>query len=124
MLTFHRYIGGQGFKVLDNIEAMNYGLEEDPKFLTVYGKINVYRDLVSGEIFYCLNPPYRVKLKLDRETFTYKIRDFYDKSLLFTTKEGFEDFMEQYKEKFKNPKQFEMVEREKSRDKFCIYDKI
>lgn len=124
MLNFYKYPGDSCFQILNDLEAMNYGLEEDKKYLTLYGKINVYVDLVGGEIFYHLVQPSCIKIKIERSTFTYKIRNFYDKSILFTTKEGFEDFVEQNKEKFKNPSLFKMIERVKYKDKFCIYDKI
>jgi hypothetical protein len=124
MLSFNRYLGDHRFRLLDNLEAMNYDVETDPKYLTVYGKINEYLDLIGGEQFYYLSPPVRVKLKIERSTFLYKMQDFYDKSIVFTTKEGFDLFLEQNRDKFKNCKQFEMIKKVKWRDKFCIYDKI
>ena len=124
MLNFNRYQGNQSFRILDNLEALYYNIREDKKYLTVYGKVNEYLDLEGGELFYCLVPSARVIFKIERSTFTHKIQDFYDKSIVFTTKEGFDLFLEQNKDKFKDREQFEMIERVKYKDKFCIYDKI
>ena len=121
MLNFNRYQRNQSFRLLDNLEALNYNFSEDKKYLTVYGKVNEYLDLEGGELFYCLVP---ITFRIERSTFTYKIRDLYDKSIVFTTKEGLDLFLEQNADKFKDREQFKMFERVKYKDKFCIYDKI
>lgn len=116
-----------GFRLLDSLEAMNYNVEKDPKFLTVYGKVDEYLDLAGGELFYRLVPPVRVTIRIERSTFMYKMRDLlYDKSIVFTTKVGFDFFLEQNRDKFKGYAQFKMIKskRVKYKDEFCIYDKI